>query len=240
MKQTSNLFAAGAIALVAGVFSACGGGSGANIPTDGLLGEVPSITATYVPELEQIRSVIFSDASDSKREKAHDEWEEKNNEWKTKVNEAVAALKDKEVPIEAAEGVKIQPTGNLKLQDNQKINSLKVSVNFVCPGKLADFVTIDEYPNYKLVAFDTEGNAIGVKRGVMSLDAEGLNDSMKNNGYKKDSNVEITFWAGDIAENPAAWAKLAKVVIMDSTTEAYKKAEEQVKAAKEAAKTQEQ
>ena len=51
---------------------------------------------------------------------------------------------------------------------------------------------------------------------------------------------EITFWASDIAENPAAWAKLAKVVIMDSTTEAYKKAEEQVKAAKEAAKTQEQ
>ena len=63
---------------------------------------------------------------------------------------------------------------------------------------------------------------------------------MKNNGYKKDSNVEITFWASDIAENPVAWAKLAKVVIMDSTTEAYKKAEEQVKAAKEAAKTQEQ
>ena len=37
MKQTRHLLVAGAIALVAGVFSACGGGSGSssNVPTDG-------------------------------------------------------------------------------------------------------------------------------------------------------------------------------------------------------------
>ena len=239
MKQTRNLMLTGAIALVAGVFSACGGGSGANIPTDGILGEVPSIVATYIPELEQIRSVIFSDASDSDKEKAHKEWEEKNNEWKDKANEALAALKDKEVPIEAAEGVKVQPEGALKLKDGQKLGDFNVSVNFECSAKLTDFVSIDDYPKYKLVAFDSEGNALGVKRGVLSLAADASSNVFKDGGYKKDSGVEITFWAGNIAENPAGWAKLAKVVIMDSTSEAYKQAEEQVKAAKDAAKTEE-
>ncbi|MBQ9230407.1 MAG: hypothetical protein IJ190_04400 [Prevotella sp.] len=58
----------------------------------------------------------------------------------------------------------------------------------------------------------------------------------KNNGYNKDSKMTITFWAGNIAENPEGWAKLAKVVVMDQNTDAFKQAEQQVKAAKEAAK----
>ena len=52
MKQTRNLLLTGAMALVAGVFSACGGGNSAEaeaaaMPTDGILGELPKVVAEY-------------------------------------------------------------------------------------------------------------------------------------------------------------------------------------------------
>lgn len=235
MRQTRNLLVAGAIALVAGVFSACGGGSGAgsNIPTDGILGEVPQVVAKYVPELEKIREVIFSNTSGEEKDKAREQWDAMDKEWQEKVNDALAAIGEKEVPIEAAEGINIRPDANLKLKKDQKLKSLDVTVNFETEASTTDFISIDDFPNYKLVAYDADGNPLVAKRGgVIQLDPDATKDMLKNNGYHKDSKMTITFWAGNIAENPAGWAKLAKVVIMDKTSEAYKQAEEQIEAAK--------
>ncbi|MBQ7419919.1 MAG: hypothetical protein IJV17_04160 [Prevotella sp.] len=237
MKQTRNLLVAGAIALVAGVFSACGGGSGAgsNIPTDGILGEVPQVVAKYVPELEKIREVIFSNASGEEKDKARAEFDALDKEWKEKVNAALNNIGDKEIPIEAAEGVNIRPDANLKLVKGRKLGGLEVTVNFETEASLTDFVKIEDF-KYEMVAYDAEGNPLGVKRGVIQLDPDAIKDMFKINGYNKDSKMTITFWAGHIEENPEGWAKLAKVVIMDERSDAYKQAEEQVKANKETAK----
>ena len=54
MKKARNLMAIGAMALVAGMFSACGGGGSnsaeaeaAALPTDGILGELPKVVAEF-------------------------------------------------------------------------------------------------------------------------------------------------------------------------------------------------
>ena len=54
MKTTRNLWLMGAMALVAGVFSACGGSSSnsaeaeaAALSTDGILGELPKVVAEF-------------------------------------------------------------------------------------------------------------------------------------------------------------------------------------------------
>lgn len=236
MKQTRNLLLTGAIALVASVFSACGGGSGAgsNIPTDGVLGEVPQVVAKYVPELEKIREVIFGGASGEEKDKAREEWNALDKEWQEQANAALNTIGSKEIPIEVAEGINIRPSANLKLKEGQKIKGIDVTVNFVTEGVTTDAISLDAWPNYKMVAYDTEGNPLGVKRGVIQLDPSAPWST--KDGYARDSKMTITFWAGNIAKNPEGWAKLARVVIMDKTSEAYKKAEEQVKAAEAAAK----
>ena len=238
MRQTRNLFAAGAIALVAGVFSACGGGSGAagaanNIPTDGALGEVPQVVAQYVPELKKIREVIFNEASEEEKDKAREEWNALDKEWQEKVNTALSTIGDKEIPIEAAEGVNIRPDTNLKLAKGQKLKGIDITVNFETEATITDDIKMGDWPNYKMVAYDTEGKPLGVKRGVIQMDPSA---KYQNGCYVKDTKMTIIFWAGNISDNPEGWAKLAKVVIMDKTSDAYKQAEEEVKATKEAAK----
>ena len=236
MKQTRNLLVAGAIALVAGVFSACGGGSGtssSSIPSDGVLGEVPQVVAKYVPELEKIREVIFSNASGEEKDKAREEWNALDKEWQEKANAALNTIGDKEIPIEVTEGINIRPNSNLKLANGQKLKGIDVTINFETEAVITDDIKMDDWPNYKMVAYDTDGKPLGVKRGVIQMDPKA---TYKNNCYLKDTKMTITFWAGNISDNPEGWARLAKVVIMDKTSEAYKQAEEQVKAAKEAAK----
>ncbi len=87
MKQTRHLLVAGAIALVAGVFSACGGGSGAgsNIPTDGPFGEIPSVAAKYLPEINQLQEQRWKSSSAENRE----EIAKKEDALKAKWDEAI-------------------------------------------------------------------------------------------------------------------------------------------------------
>ncbi len=88
------------------------------------------------------------------------------------------------------------------------------------------------------MAFDRDGNALSVTCGNVFMGKDSDID-WKANAYKEGAKSNTMFYTsspkGNIWKNPAGWAKLAKVVIMDQKTDAYKQAEEQIKAAKEAA-----
>ena len=64
--MTRKFFAVGVLTLVAALFSACGGGSNGgekvtdDISTDGVLGELPKVTAYYAETLSDLREKIFS------------------------------------------------------------------------------------------------------------------------------------------------------------------------------------
>ena len=79
---------------------------------------------------------------------------------------------------------------------------------------------------YGSVAYDSDGQAIETGRGI----------SFHNYPIAEGKQFDFSWAISVKGSNAAQWAKLAKIVIMDKESEAYKQAEEQIKAAKEAAK----
>lgn len=90
MKQTRHLLVVGAIALVAGVFSACGGGSGAgsaeaeaaSLPIDGILGEYPKAVAEY-EAAEAAASAKYDEMKKTNPEEASQFWSDYLNQGNT-------------------------------------------------------------------------------------------------------------------------------------------------------------
>ena len=242
MKQTRNLLLTGAIALVAGVFSACGGGSGAgsNVPTDGVLGEVPAVAAKYLPEINELQEKRWHSSSEENREEIAKKEDALKAEWNEAIK-AVPSLEGVEIPLEAAEGLPVRPEGNLKIM-LVTIKDDDVSI------KAESTVVITAEPPcpatgyYRLVAFDSDGkplilNGGSACSGISDKDTnwKGVDASYKEGAKGKTMFVTSTS-KGTIWKNPEGWAKLAKVVIMDAKSDAYKQLEEQVKAAEAAAK----
>ena len=213
---------AGALALVAGVFFACGGsgnssGAASGIPTDGLLGEVPAQNVKWLAEQEQMRQEIENEENDDKRTKlknAFSEWEKARKE---KGAQLLDALKGKEVPTEVAEGVPMKFENNLKLTWSS-IAAYRQSIKMQAKGVgtlTADLPDITFIPNFIFVAYDTDGNVIDAKCYALAQ-------------YKGDKDVFKADKAGDNYEvsptiqTTTEWARLAKLVLMDKTSEAYK------------------
>jgi len=239
MKQTRHLLVAGAIALVAGVFSACEGGSGAgsNIPTDGPFGEIPSVAAKYLPEINQLQEQRWKSSSAENRE----EIAKKEDALKAKWDEAIKAVpsvEGNEITLEVSEGIDIRPEGNLKIT-KVTISDDDVSVKAESSLVLTANIPCTNFNDYRYVAFDRDGNALSVTCGNVFMGKDSDID-WKANAYKEGAKSNTMFYTsspkGNIWKNPAGWAKLAKVVIMDQKTDAFKQAEEQVKAAEEAVK----
>ncbi len=235
MKQTRKLLAIGAIALAAGVFSACGGGSGAgsDVPTNGLLGELPAVAANYLPEINKLQEQRWNTSSEENRE----EIAKKEDELKAKWNEAIKAipsLEGVEIPLEAAEGLPIRLEGNLKIT-LVTIKDDDVSIKAETTSIITEETPCLDY-DFSLVAFDSDGNPLLLNAGsAYSTSDDNLVWKGGNASYKKDAQGKTMFVTstpkGTIWKNPAGWAKLAKVVIMDNKSEAFKKAEEHVNAA---------
>ncbi len=231
MKQTRNLLVAGAIALMAGVFSACGGGSGAGsaeaegayLPTDGILGEYPKAVAEY-EATEAAASAKYDELKKSNPEEASKFWSDyiaQGNTTKFK-KETIPAiektLEGKEIPTEIAEGLPMRLDKSLTLDNSRHA---KTSGVFTV-GATKD----TKYSNFVPVAFDTDGKAIAIGDGIRVKDFQA--------GEGKPFTVD--YFISIKAHDAAGWAHLQKVVIMDKTSEAFKQVDEQVKAAKEAAK----
>ena len=127
MKQTRNLLLTGAIVLVAGVFSACGGGNSAEaeaaaMPTDGILGELPKVVAEY-EAAETAASAKYDEMKKSNPDKAREFWTEYINQGNTTKfkKETLPAvektLEGKEIPTEVAEELPLKLETNFTLND---------------------------------------------------------------------------------------------------------------------------
>lgn len=232
MKKTKNLWLMGAAALVAAMMTACGGGSSkaeaaaAALPTDGILGELPKVVAEY-EAAEAAASAKYDELKATDPDKANEFWKEyigqgHTTKFKKETLPAVAkTLEGKEIPTEVAEGLPIQLEGNFVLNDSREA--------FVSGTFTAEASNQTNVFNFQPMAFDTEGNAIDVGRGMNFSDYP----------IKEGKKFSFGFFISVNDYDAARWARLGKIVIMDKSTEAFKQAEEYIKAQKDAFKNKE-
>jgi hypothetical protein len=229
MKQTRNLLLTGAIALVAGVFSACGGGNSAEaeaaaMPTDGILGELPKVVAEY-EAAETAASAKYDEMKKSNPDKAREFWTEYINQGNTTKfkKETLPAvektLEGKEIPTEVAEGLPLKLEKNFTLNDKRDATTTALLT--------ADANQQTPVMNYTPVAFDADGNAIATGR---STNWQSLYP------IKEGKQMSFRLFISVSDYDAARWARLQKIVIMDNKSDAYKQAEEQIKANKDAFK----
>lgn len=229
MKQTRNLLLTGAIALVAGVFSACGGGNSAEaeaaaMPTDGILGELPKVVAEY-EAAETAASAKYDEMKKSNPDKAREFWTEYINQGNTTKfkKETLPAvektLEGKEIPTEVAEELPLKLEKNFTLNDKRDATTTALLT--------ADANQQTPVMNYTPVAFDADGNAIATGR---STNWQSLYP------IKEGKQMSFRLFISVSDYDAARWARLQKIVIMDNKSNAYKQAEEQIKANKDAFK----
>lgn len=235
MKQTRNLLLMGVIALTTVVFSACGGGSNssaaeeeaATLPTDGILGELPKAVAEY-EAAEAAASAKYDELKQTDKEKATQFWTEhlhQNNTLKFK-KEIVPAiektLEGKEIPTEIADGVPLKLDKNLTLDAKRYARTTGVFTADATKG----INTSDFCP----VAIDADGKAIAIGNSI--------DFNLRNYPPAEGKPFSISYYISPKAEDAAGWAHLQKVVVMNKTSEAYKQAEEQIKATRETFRNQ--
>lgn len=223
MNKNRFLWVAGAIALMACVFSSCGGsGNGteaeaeaASLPTDGILGELPKVVAEY-EAAEAAASAQYEELKQSDPEKASQFWRDyiaQGNTTKFKKETLPAiekTLVGKEIPGEVAEGLPIKLEKNFTLDDKRDASTTGVFT----AGASNETMVLNYYP----VAFDADGNPITVGRGI------GFSDYP----IKEGKTFRVSIYMSVKGENAAQWARLAKIVIMDKTSDAYKQVEAQL------------
>ncbi len=231
MKQARLLLALGVMALMAGVLSGCGGsGAGTDndavaLPTDGILGELPKVVAEYEAG-EAAASAKYEELKKSDPEKAREFWTEyigQGNTTKFKKETLPAVektLEGREIPAELADGLPMRLDGNFKLDGQREAT---VGGTFTA-GASNDTKIL----TLKAVAFDSDGKPI-------AIGARGINFS--DYPIKEGKKFTFGFFISVSAHDAAGWAKLQKIVIMDKESEAYKQAEQQIKASKDASKT---
>lgn len=231
MKTTRNLWLMGVMTLVAAAFAACGGGGSsaeseaASLPTDGILGELPKVVAEY-EAAEAAASAKYDELKKSDPDKAKEFWKDyigqgNTTKFKKETLPAVAkTLEGKEIPTELADGLPLTLQKAFTLNDKRDAFATCVFT--------AGVDNQTPVMNYAVVAYDTEGNAINTVKGVSNFSAL--------YPLKEGKEVGFRFFISVNDYDAALWARLAKMVIMDSTTDAFKQAEEQIKANKDAFK----
>ena len=221
----------GAMALVAVVFTACGGGSSsaeveaASLPTDGILGELPKVVAEY-EATEAAAAAKYEEMKKSDADKAREFWKEyvaqgNTTKFKKETLPAVEKTLDgKEIPTEVADGLPLTLQKPFTLNDKRDAYASCVFT--------AGVDNKTPVMNYAVVAYDADGNAINLVKGVSNF--------ASLYPVKEGKEVNFRFFISVNDYDAALWARLAKMVIMDNTTDAYKQAEEQIKDNKEAFK----
>ena len=233
MKRTRLFLAVCAIALTACMPTACGGSSDSSaasaadaIPTDGLLGELPKVVAEYEAS-EAAASAKYDELKKSDPDKARAFWTEYLNQgnatkFKKETLPAVEkTLAGKEIPAERAVDMPLRLSGNFVLDDKR---NAKVEATFTA-GAAND----TKIQTLQTVAIDTDGNAIAIP-------GKGINFS--DYPIKEGKKCSFSAFISVKDYDAARWARLQKFVIMDRESEAYKQAEAQIKAGKEAFKNQ--
>lgn len=232
MKKTRNLFAIGTIVLVASLFAACGGSGNssaeaeaASLPTDGILGELPKVVGEY-EAAQAAASAKYDELKKSDPDKAKEFWTDFINQghtlkFKKETLPAVEkTLEGKEIPTELADGLPLKLEKNFTLDDRREAHTTAVLT--------ADANQQTPVMNYNGVAYDADGNAIATGKGCSNWQSL--------YPIKEGKQAHFSFFISVKDYDAARWAKLQKIVIMDDKSEAYKQAEEQIKANKDAFK----
>jgi len=237
-KTTRNLFAMGAFVLMAASFAACGGGSSSssNVPTDGPLGEIPAVAGKYLPEINDLQQRRWKSSSEENREEIAKKEDALKAEWDQAIK-AVPSIEGREIPLEAADDMPIRPEANLKIT-KVSIKDDDVSIMAESSSVVTQDVSCPEFNYYRLVAFDRDGNALATLCGSPCTGISDDNIDWKTTSYREGSQGKVRFNTprGAIYKNAEGWGKLAKVVMMNSNSEAFKQADEAVKASEKASK----
>lgn len=220
--------------------TSCGGGGGAegeaaDIPTDGLLGELPMLTAKYCNKLVDLRNKMFSgQITEEEMKQARAEFDETQKERDAKFLLIREELDGKEIPVEVQDGVPVKFDGALKISSKNK-----GSIFAIGSGTLTKTMTYENFPNLYMIPIDTDGKAISTSRGGMWYKEDGqtsLGDYNEGKKFVVNAFVSVgsTSARGYCTNEMKRWAKLAKFVCMDCTTDAYKQLKEQLEADKKA------
>lgn len=241
MKKTIKKYFAlvAMIAFAAVGMTSCGGSSGSDseadeIPTDGLLGDLPMLTAKYCNKIVDLREKLFSgQLTEKEMKEARAEFDETEKERDAKLLLARQALNGKEIPVEVQNGYGVSVSGNMKIECEGK-----GSIYAVGKGELLKDFSNEDILSRTIVPIDTDGKAISTKSNGFFEKEDGgsLLDYKKGNKIVIKVYVSVgQFSASSKNTNEMKrWAKLAKYVIMDTRSDEFKKLKEQLEADKKA------
>ena len=176
-----------------------------------VVGELPKAVFDF-ETAEAEASAQYEEMKKSDPEKALKFWQDYVNQgnatkFKKETLPALSkALEGKEIPGEVAEGLPITLEKNFTLNANREASTTGVFT----AGASNETMVMNYYP----VAFDADDNAIDVGRNIGFIDYP----------IKEGKKFSIGYYISVKAENAAKWARLAKIVIMDKTSDAYKQA----------------
>ena len=240
MKKTvKKYFALAAMIVFAAVgMTSCGGGSSESeveqIPTDGLLGDLPMLTAKYCNKIVDLRNKLFSAGlTEEEAKKVHEEFKETEKERDAQLLLSRQAIHGKEIPVEVQNGYGVSVNGTLKIEFEGK-----GSIDAVGTGELQKDFSNDDILNRAVVPIDTDGKAIDKGYGLWY--AEDGETSLSNRKKGTKFVVKAFVSVGQFSANKKntnemkRWAKLAKYVIMDKSSDEYKKLMDQLEADKKA------
>ena len=238
MKKTIKKYFAlvAMIAFAAVGITSCGGSGSADeadeIPVDGLLGDVPMLTAKYCNKIVDLRNKLFSAGlTEEEAKKINEEFKKTQEERDAKLLLAREALKGKEIPVEVQNGYGVSIDGALKIECEGK-----GSINAVGNGELQKDFSNDDILNRAIVPIDTDGKAIDKGYGSWEKKDNTSFDWKKGTKFVVKASVSVgQFSANKKNTNEMKrWAKLAKYVIMDKSSDEYKKLMDQLEADKKA------
>lgn len=238
MKKTIKKYFAlvAMIAFAAVSIISCGGSGSADeadeIPVDGLLADVPMLTAKYCNKIVDLRNQLFSAGlTEEEAKKINEEFKKTQEERDAKLLLAREALNGKEIPVEVQNGYGVSIDGALKIECEGK-----GSINAVGNGELQKDFSNDDILNRAIVPIDTDGKAIDKGYGSWEKKDNTSFDWKKGTKFVVKASVSVgQFSANKKNTNEMKrWAKLAKYVIMDKSSDEYKKLMDQLEADKKA------
>ncbi len=238
-----NWFMGAAVALITAAITACSGGSGGgkDVATDGVLGEVPAVAAKYLPDINEARHFVWRSSSEENREKYAKKFDELKLKWE-EAAKAIPSIAGKEIPLEVDEGLPLKPVANLKIT---KVNITDTDIKVFAETTTkttADFA-MKEVANLILVGITSDGKPVfsSTSTPFTLRETEAVFNN-KTQAYKPDVEGKTRVVIGTpsvttlkIWEAPELYGKLAKVVIMNRESEAYKQIEAELKSLVEAA-----
>lgn len=240
-KTMKKYFALVALVAFAGFgLISCGGGSSSEseaeqIPTDGLLGDLPMLTAKYCNKIVDLRNKLFSgELTEDEAKKVHAEFNATEEERDAQLLLSRQAIHGKEIPVEVQEGLGLTMNGNLKIDSEKK----GVTIFAVGSGEFQRDYSNSETVRLYIIPIDTDGKAIETDRGLWYAEdgATSVIDWKKGQKFVVKAFVSVgTSSARSYNTNEMKrWAKLAKFLIIDNSSDEFKKLKDQLEADKKA------